>query len=93
MTLQRPSDVTPSHPCAPACASLAQICSFFAKGSCNRGAECPYRHEMPKGGELANQNYKDRYYGTNDPVANKMMKKLSEMPKMEPPEDTSVTTL
>lgn len=48
---------------------------------------------MPKGGELANQNYKDRYYGTNDPVANKMMKKLSEMPKMEPPEDTSVTTL
>ncbi len=69
------------------------MCSFFAKGTCNRGAECPYRHEMPLGGDLANQNMKDRYYGVNDPVAAKMMKRVAEMPKLEPPEDTSVTTL
>lgn len=23
--------------------NLARICSFFVKGTCNRGAECPYR--------------------------------------------------
>ena len=39
------------------------MCSFFARGECKRGAECPYRHEMPTTGELANQNIKDRYYG------------------------------
>ena len=73
--------------------NMAKICSFFAKGSCNRGAECPYRHEMPTGGDLANQNYKDRYYGVNDPVANKMLGRVKDMPNLEPPEDKSVTTL
>jgi hypothetical protein len=29
----------------------AKICSFFVKGACNRGAQCPYRHEMPTSGE------------------------------------------
>merc|ERR1711963_777743 len=24
------------------------ICSFFVKGLCKRGEECPYRHEIPK---------------------------------------------
>ena len=66
----------------------ARICTFFVKGACTRGAECPYRHEMPTGDpELANQNYKDRYYGTNDPVANKMLKRAAEMSKLMPPED------
>ncbi|KAL6757150.1 hypothetical protein V8C86DRAFT_1789080 [Haematococcus lacustris] len=73
--------------------NMARVCSFFAKGACQRGAECPYRHEMPTTGELADQNIKDRYYGINDPVANKMMRKVGELPKLEPPEDTSVTTL
>ncbi|KAG0196508.1 RNA binding motif protein 22, partial [Mortierella sp. NVP41] len=36
------------------------ICSFFVKGNCTRGAECPYRHEMPIEGELKNQNLRDR---------------------------------
>lgn len=31
---------------------------------------------MPKTGPLAKQNIKDRYNGTNDPVANKMLKKI-----------------
>jgi hypothetical protein len=33
------------------------------RGECTRGAECPYRHEMPETGELSQQNIKDRYYG------------------------------
>lgn len=65
----------------------ARICSFFVKGTCNRGAECPYRHEMPVQNELSEQNIKDRYYGINDPVANKMMRRVSEQPTLEPPED------
>jgi hypothetical protein len=38
----------------------APICSFFVRGECKRGAECPYRHEMPTTGELAEQNIKVR---------------------------------
>ena len=40
--------------------NLPHICSFYVKGECSRGDECPYRHEDPKTGELANQNIKDR---------------------------------
>lgn len=50
----------------------AHICSFFARGECKRGVECLYRHERPPSGPLAEQNMKDRYYGVNDPVANKV---------------------
>eukprot|EP00979_Chaetoceros_neogracilis_P007438 scaffold1570_cov218-Chaetoceros_neogracile.AAC.4 len=55
--------------------NLAKLCSFFAKGECNRGTNCPFRHEMPKdrNDPLAKQNTKDRFYGTNDPVAKKML--------------------
>ena len=41
----------------------AHVCSFYVRGECTRGAECPYRHEMPVTGELSQQNIKDRYYG------------------------------
>ncbi|RLN50124.1 hypothetical protein BBJ28_00003906 [Nothophytophthora sp. Chile5] len=53
----------------------AHLCSFYARGECNRGDECPYLHEMPrdKDDPLAKQNIKDRFYGKNDPVAQKMM--------------------
>jgi pre-mRNA-splicing factor RBM22/SLT11 len=71
----------------------AQLCSFFARGECNRGAECPYRHEMPQSGELAEQNIRDRYYGINDPVARKMMRRLGERAQLEPPEDPEIKTL
>ena len=57
----------------------ARVCSFFARGECKRGAECPYRHEMPTRGPLSEQNIKDRYYGVNDPVANKMMDRVNGM--------------
>jgi len=74
--------------------NLPHLCSFFAKGECNRGATCPYRHEMPLTGELANQNIKDRYFGNNDPVAAKMMRKSTHDPvPLVVPEDKSITTL
>ncbi|XP_014246837.1 pre-mRNA-splicing factor RBM22 isoform X2 [Cimex lectularius] len=71
------------------------ICSFWVKGECRRGEECPYRHETPTDPDdpLADQNIKDRYYGVNDPVANKLMRRASTMPKLEPPEDKTITTL
>ncbi|KAF5727349.1 zinc finger CCCH domain-containing protein 40-like [Tripterygium wilfordii] len=71
----------------------AHICSFYVRGECTRGAECPYRHEMPMTGELSQQNIKDRYYGVNDPVALKLLGKAGEMPSLEPPEDESIRTL
>lgn len=29
--------------------NLPHICSFWVKGECKRGEECPYRHEKPNG--------------------------------------------
>ncbi|GAB4817663.1 hypothetical protein N2152v2_004709 [Parachlorella kessleri] len=71
----------------------ARICTFFVRGECKRGAECPYRHEMPTTGPLSEQNIKDRYYGVNDPVANKILERAANMQKLEPPEDKSICTL
>mmetsp|Transcript_1249 Transcript_1249/g.2748 ORF Transcript_1249/g.2748 Transcript_1249/m.2748 type:complete len:441 (-) Transcript_1249:68-1390(-) len=55
--------------------NLAKLCSFFAQGECNRGANCPFRHEMPRdrNDPMAKQSTKDRFYGTSDPVANKIL--------------------
>ncbi|KAI8093569.1 uncharacterized protein BX664DRAFT_295391 [Halteromyces radiatus] len=73
----------------------AHICSFFVRGECNRGASCPYRHEIPEENkELSRQNIKDRYRGINDPVAKKILSKTTNMrSSLAPPEDKSVTTL
>jgi pre-mRNA-splicing factor RBM22/SLT11 len=75
--------------------NLPHLCSFFAKGECNRGASCPYRHEMPlEKSELSQQNIKDRFYGQNDPVAKKMMRRANADPlPLTIPEDKSITTL
>lgn len=71
------------------------ICSFWVKGECKRGEECPYRHDKPNEPDdpLSEQNIKDRYYGRNDPVADKIMKRASQLPSLDPPEDKSITTL
>ncbi|ELT98008.1 hypothetical protein CAPTEDRAFT_123077 [Capitella teleta] len=71
------------------------VCSFWVKGECKRGEECPYRHEKPTDPDdpLSDQNIRDRYYGINDPVAEKLMSRYSTLPKLEPPEDKSVCTL
>lgn len=55
--------------------NMAKLCSFFARGECNRGANCPFRHEMPRdrNDPMSNQNTKNRFYGTSDPVANKIL--------------------
>jgi len=39
------------------------ICSFWVKGECKRGEECPYRHEKPTDPDdpLSDQNIKDRF--------------------------------
>ena len=36
------------------------ICSFWVKGECKRGEECPYRHDKPTDPDdpLADQNIK-----------------------------------
>ena len=58
--------------------NLPKLCSFFARGECNRGSDCPFRHEMPRdrNDPLAKQNTKNRFFGTNDPVASKLWAKL-----------------
>jgi len=71
------------------------ICSFWVKGECKRGEECPYRHDRPSDPDdpLSEQNIKDRYYGVNDPVAEKLMTRASALPTLEAPEDKQITTL
>jgi len=55
--------------------NLPKLCSFFAKGECDRGTNCPFRHEMPhdRNDPMSKQTTKDRFYGTSDPVANKIL--------------------
>ncbi|KAH8928878.1 hypothetical protein BT69DRAFT_1346340 [Atractiella rhizophila] len=69
------------------------LCSFYAKGACMRGDECPYRHELPIENELSKQNIKDRYYGTNDPVARKILSSVTASKSLTPPDDKSITSL
>ncbi|KAI8054703.1 hypothetical protein BDF22DRAFT_680593 [Syncephalis plumigaleata] len=72
----------------------AHICSFFVKGECRRGTECPYRHELPQENELSHQNIKDRFYGKNDPVAKSIMNKSKGfLASLAPPSDQSITSL
>jgi len=70
-----------------------QVCSFFAKGECNRGDDCPYRHEMPQNNELSHQNIQARYHGHNDPVARKILAANAENHGLRPPDDTTITSL
>jgi pre-mRNA-splicing factor RBM22/SLT11 len=70
-------------------------CSFFAKGECNRGSECPFRHETPKesdGPGPVRASIQDRYHGRNDPVAAKMMQRAAESKGLKAPEDKSIVS-
>lgn len=77
----------------------AHICSFFVKGTCNRGANWPYRHEMPDEeekhgkGQSVEQSIRDRFHGVNDPLAAKMIGKIKKHEKPSPPENKNITTL
>jgi pre-mRNA-splicing factor RBM22/SLT11 len=84
----------------------AHICSFFVKGECHRGDNCPYRHEMPEEEEVkldengkkiknlsVEQSIRDRFNGVNDSLANKMISKIKKFEKPNPPENKKITTL
>lgn len=75
----------------------AKICTFYIRGACTRGKMCPFRHEMPTVNELANQNIKDRYHGNNDPVATKILDRISDLQnnnkQLQPPDDETICTL
>lgn len=55
--------------------NLPKLCSFFARGECDRGDQCPFRHEMPrdKNDPMGKQSTKDRFFGGDDPVAGKIL--------------------
>lgn len=58
--------------------NLPHVCSFYAKKECNRGDSCPFRHQLDAHDEqLSDQKIKDRYYGTRDPVADKIIARES----------------
>lgn len=73
----------------------AKVCAYFSRGECNRGDECPFRHEKFSDPKLHNQNIQDRYHGVSDPVAEKLQTRLdmqaAKMP--QPPQDPTVSTL
>lgn len=86
--LQRLARMTPYYK-----RNEARICTFFTKGQCNRGQDCPFRHEIPQGGELANQKLRARFHGEDDPLAKKILRTAEENNTLLPPEDRSITTL
>lgn len=69
------------------------ICTFFVKGKCNRGNECPYRHEFPAKSDMPRGSIRDRYHGTNDPIARKMLREIVPNINLVPPLDESIASL
>ena len=68
-----------------------KVCTFFLENRCKKGKYCPFLHELPDPNQdptLAKQNLVDRYHGTNDPVADRILsrKRRWEAPKpLSPP--------
>lgn len=99
LALEGPSSLIPAKDLPPGAKTLARlarrapyykrnlphICSFWLKGECKRGDECPYRHEKlnDSDGSLSKQNIKDRYHGYKDPVARKILAKVASEAKKE----------
>jgi pre-mRNA-splicing factor RBM22/SLT11 len=73
--------------------NLPHICSFFVKGECARGNNCPYRHDVPEINDLSEQNLKDRFYGMNDPIAKRLLKGYFDSKPPKPPVDIKITSL
>lgn len=73
--------------------NLPHICSFYVKGNCARGAECPYRHHIPEINDLSVQNIQERFHGVNDPVAKRILKGYMDNKPPNAPQDSSITTL
>ncbi|WFD32864.1 Pre-mRNA-splicing factor slt11 [Malassezia sp. CBS 17886] len=66
------------------------VCSFYARGECNRGDACPYRHEDAPPGK---QRLQDRYHGTDDQAARQILRKAANARGLVPPIDKGVMTL
>lgn len=81
--------------------NLPPVCSFYAKGSCSRGEYCPYRHELSSEKHPTLKSYRDRFFGKDDPLAEKLLQRLPELVSPEnggaqgltPPENKSITAL
>jgi len=77
----------------------ARVCSFWVKGNCTRGDLCPYAHEKRYNDDeddpLGKQNLKDRFMGKNDPLADKILKRITHNKEndIKPPEDITITAL
>ena len=78
----------------------APICTFWLKDACTR-ADCPFRPcngdthmpELSANAKFRKQNIKDRYYGTNDPVAEAMLERDREKkPSWVAPGDQTIKT-
>ena len=48
---------------------------------------------MPKENGLEKQNFQDRYYGRNDPVAKKILQGVAESKGLKAPEDKDIVCL
>ena len=53
----------------------------------------PHAPPSPPAGPLSEQNIKDRYYGVNDPVAEKLLARADKFSRPTPPEDRTICTL
>lgn len=75
--------------------NLPRLCTFFARGECDRGSSCPFRHEMPKdkNDPLSNQNTRGRFFGTEDPVANKIIDNMKHKQEEEAGVEKSRATI
>lgn len=77
--------------------NLAAPCSFYAKGKCTRGETCPYRHALVAERYPSLQSYRDRYYGENDPAAERILESHPDIQlpekKVKPREDKSIKCL
>lgn len=53
-----------------------------------------WRHDKPpEESDLSHQNIKDRFNGSNDPVAKRILAKNDQIAKQSAPEDQSITSI
>lgn len=55
------------------------VCSFFVKGTCNRGAACPYSHDLSAETEQNRTKIMNRYFGVKDAVAEKILQQTKHL--------------
>ena len=73
--------------------NLPSVCTFYIRGECNRGKECPYRHDTIKDADLMEKDIKGRYTGINDPIAKKILGSVLDTELPKPPENKNIMTL